>query len=312
MNRDSDIKVSVCINTYNQERYIDKTLSSVLDQKANFKYEVIVHDDASTDETQSIVSRYADKYPGVVRCILQSENQFKVNAHKPFRICWDSAKGDYVALCEGDDYWVDEYKLQKQYDLIRETGANICFTNAYKENPDGTRMPFFSKKYKNSDIVALGDIIRRGGGAMPTASIMVSRAIIQNLPDWFDHAPVGDFFIQVLGSIRCGAAYLRDSTVVYRVFSGGAWSDSRSNYSEEYIRNLAHRYVSTFSRMTLREIDPLDLNFAISQELFHLAVISYKNGYKKLASELVKQSWMYYKAISFKQFLMYLLSPVLK
>ena len=115
---DKNIMVSVICTTYNHEKYIERALKSFVTQNTNFCFEVLVHDDASTDSTAKIIEKYAKKYPKIIKPILQVENQYskKVNINTNFII--PRIKGKYVALCEGDDYWIDEYKLQKLFEVM--------------------------------------------------------------------------------------------------------------------------------------------------------------------------------------------------
>lgn len=120
---EKDIKVSVLILTYNHKDYIQKSIESVLSQKTNFDYEVIIHDDCSTDGTQEIVKKYEDR----CKIIIQPKNVWsqKIDIFTTFFV--PNAKGKYLAVVEGDDYWIDEYKLQKQYDVLENNpSCSIC------------------------------------------------------------------------------------------------------------------------------------------------------------------------------------------
>src|SRR5699024_5978215 len=100
---------------YNHERYIAETIESFLMQKTNFRYEILIHDDASTDNTAEIIKKYEKQFPEIIKPVYQKVNQYSqgVNVHELIR---QRAIGKYFALCEGDDYWTDSYKLQKQID----------------------------------------------------------------------------------------------------------------------------------------------------------------------------------------------------
>lgn len=119
--------VSILCITYNHRKYIRQCLDSMLSQKTSFRYEVIVHDDASTDGTAEIVKEYAEKYPGIVKAICQTENQYS-QGKKPADLAIQYAEGEYVAICEADDYWCDENKLQIQYSYMStHPECSICF-----------------------------------------------------------------------------------------------------------------------------------------------------------------------------------------
>lgn len=115
-----EIMVSVCCMTYNHEPYIRDCLEGFVKQKTNFKYEVLIHDDASTDKTADIIREYEKKYPDIIKPIYQTVNQYskKIDINKEYQ--YTRVNGKYVAWCEGDDYWIDPLKLQKQYDFMEE------------------------------------------------------------------------------------------------------------------------------------------------------------------------------------------------
>ena len=113
------VLVSICCTTYNHENYISQCLDGFLSQKTNFKFEILVHDDASTDRTPDIVREYEKSHPKLFRNIYQKENQFLIQ-NTLTNILYPMAKGKYIALCEGDDYWTDPYKLQKQVDFLEK------------------------------------------------------------------------------------------------------------------------------------------------------------------------------------------------
>ncbi len=113
-----DIKVTVRCITYNQKDYIRQCLDGFVMQRTNFRFEAIVHDDASTDGTDEIVREYAEKYPDIIKPIFETENQYSKHDGSLGRIMNANTRGKYVAICEGDDYWTDPLKLQKQADFL--------------------------------------------------------------------------------------------------------------------------------------------------------------------------------------------------
>jgi glycosyltransferase involved in cell wall biosynthesis len=114
----NDPLVSICCITYNHEKYIQQCLEGFLIQKTTFLFEILIHDDASTDRTADIIREYETKYPDIIKPIYQTENQYSKGVIVSAVYNWPRAKGKYIALCEGDDYWIDSYKLQKQVDFM--------------------------------------------------------------------------------------------------------------------------------------------------------------------------------------------------
>lgn len=107
--------VSVCMITYNQEKYIAKAMESVIMQKTNFDYELVIGEDCSEDRTREICRNYKNKYPGKIKLFLQERN---LGSNQNFIFTFQACDGEYIAMLEGDDYWTDPYKLQKQIDFL--------------------------------------------------------------------------------------------------------------------------------------------------------------------------------------------------
>lgn len=116
----NEVVVSAYCLAYNHEKYIKSALEGFVSQKTDFKYEVFVHDDASTDKTADIINQYAKRYPNIIKPILQKENQYSKGVDISQEIIFPRMKGKYVAICEGDDYWCDNNKLQKQVDFLEK------------------------------------------------------------------------------------------------------------------------------------------------------------------------------------------------
>lgn len=132
--KNNEVMVSVCMITYNHENFIHEAIEGVLMQKTNFSIELIIGEDCSTDNTRKIVLEYAEKYPDIIRPLLPDSNLGMI---KKFFKSMEATKGKYIALCEGDDFWTDQYKLQKQVDFLEEnesivavtTNATVCDNN---------------------------------------------------------------------------------------------------------------------------------------------------------------------------------------
>lgn len=124
------VYISIICITYNHGDYLTEAIESFLAQKSEYKFEIIIHDDASTDSTASIVRNYADKYPTIIRPIYNEVNQYSQNVNLPIANCNKIAKGSYIAFCEGDDYWIDAYKLQQQITFLeRNSDFGLVLTD---------------------------------------------------------------------------------------------------------------------------------------------------------------------------------------
>ena len=116
--QDGQVMVTIRCITYNHEPYIRQCLEGFVMQKTNFRFEAIVHDDASTDGTAAIICEYAQKYPEIIKPIIETENQYSKHDGTIGRIMDAHTHGKYIAICEGDDYWIDPLKLQRQFDFL--------------------------------------------------------------------------------------------------------------------------------------------------------------------------------------------------
>ncbi|HQI41285.1 MAG: hypothetical protein B6D44_02110 [Ignavibacteriales bacterium UTCHB2] len=229
--------VSVTCISYNHERYIADALDGIFAQKTNFPFEVIVHDDASTDKTQYIIKKYAEKYPRVLVPILQKENYWLgkgINATTT--IVWPSAKGKYIAWIEGDDYWIDPLKLQKQVDFLEANEEySLCFHNAnviYDDN-NGSRI-FYNletREYTGKEILKEWKI--------PTASVVFRRSMYNPVyhPDFI----YGDIVLLISLATKGKLWGMNEVMSVYRRHKEGLTKTSKSNlfeYKKLYIKHI--------------------------------------------------------------------------
>ena len=211
--------VSVWIITYNQERYIREALDSALAQKTDFYYEIVIGEDCSTDSTRQILLEYKSKYPKIITLLLHDKNIGMIaNQNKTFYAC----QAPYIALLEGDDYWNDPYKLQKQYDAMCEyPQCQLSFHPVYT-----TAHKTLNNYGRTIKILPVEEGIKVGGYYMSTPSIMIKKSVISEMPSFLDEAPAGDYYLQIFGSIAGGALYLPEVMATYRIEAHGSWSQS--------------------------------------------------------------------------------------
>ena len=239
----SEPVVSICCITYNHEKYIEETIDSFLMQETNFPFEIVLGEDCSTDNTRKIVEKYKENYPNIIKLIVSENNVgMQANGQRTMEAC----RGKYVALCEGDDYWTDAKKLQVQIDEMKKyPDVSISFHPAY-EFIDGKIGKILSNHANKTKIFTTAEVILGDGDFCPTASLIVKNEVLRNLPKWYyTEAPVGDYFIQIFGSIKGGMLYIPLMMSCYRIHGMG-WTlnqssvDIREKWLTRMIKTLNH------------------------------------------------------------------------
>ena len=212
--------LSIICNTYNHEDFISQAIDSFLMQKTDFPIEIIIHDDCSTDYTQKIIQDYADKNPGLIKTIFQKENQHSQGI-KPRKFTLPHCQGKYIALCEGDDYWTDSNKLQKQVDFLeKNTDYSICFHNA-KVLKNGILVDNFLKTIVTETTTIL-DLAK--DNYIYTASAVLRNYFSQGLPEYFNSSPAGDYLLWMVAAEKGKIKYFDEVMSVYRIHVGGIWA----------------------------------------------------------------------------------------
>ena len=284
-----EIVVSICCITYNHGKFINQALDSFLMQKTNFKYEVIIYDDASTDNTAEIIRQYEEKYPEIIKPIYAKENQYS-KGKQTFEFTFEKAKGKYIALCEGDDYWTDENKLQIQVDYMEKNEkCTFCFHDAMvlnMKNNEKENWPFYNKKhYKQDGNYNAGelDIL----GAIPTASYMFRAEHVEKIPEWFGKCIVGDRPIQLIMTSFGYAHYIDKTMSIYRVGIGSSAMDEINKQNEEI--ETAVKYwqkiewmIDEFNCFSEYKYEK-ELN--LSKNEIQLNILIVKKEYKKIIKE---------------------------
>jgi glycosyltransferase involved in cell wall biosynthesis len=240
MKTDMIPQVSIRCTTYNHAPYIRDAIEGFLMQKTNFPFEIIIHDDASTDGTAEIVKEYTDKYPDLIIPILQKENQYSKGRCRMFAFINKEISGKFVALCEGDDYWTDPLKLQKQFDFMEKyKDCSMCFHRSKikihdkkKNNKEFKHLGEFTKEFKHK-FFSEDKLFYEGGSNVPTASIFTKRKYLEELPDWYYKCPVGDMPLKLFLSQKGRIGFLNEVMAVRRIGTPGSWNQRVGNNVKE-------------------------------------------------------------------------------
>lgn len=220
-----EIGVSVICNAYNHGGYIDETIRSILKQKTEFSIELLIHDDASTDNTADIICGYECRFPDIVKPIYQTENKYSQNIDIMQKYQYPRVRGKYIAFCEGDDYWNDPFKLQKQYDAMeRNEGVDICAHAAHVINNNEEHGINDIEPGTKDAIFSLAEVIEGGGSFVATNSLFLRADMLRSHPELIKRCGL-DYAIQIYGSVRGGMLYLADKMSTYRYMVKGSWSD---------------------------------------------------------------------------------------
>lgn len=247
------MKLSVCMITYNHEKYIAQAIEGCLMQKTDFPVEIVIGEDCSTDKTRSICLEYKNKYPDKIKLLLPEKNLGMMgNLVETLNAC----DGEFVAWCEGDDYWTDPKKLQKQVDFLDANKEYaICSHGVQIVHQNADKQPqIWSRKWIKNKEATIEDIIVYGGGA--TCSLIWRNKIFGELPDWFSEQKGGDWSLQILCASKGKMKYIPDVMGVYRIHNNGS---HQARFEEAKKNNI--NFVGYLYDNMKKMIDAIDTHF---------------------------------------------------
>ncbi|GAB3323475.1 glycosyltransferase [Larkinella ripae] len=266
-------KVSVCVPTYNHERFITQTLEGAVMQKTAFPFEIVIGDDGSTDGAPAIIRDYAERYPTLIRAHLHPHN---LGPQEPREFAGRNnvlgllkdCRGDYVALCEGDDYWTDPLKLQKQVDFLdANPDYSICHHNLRVIYEDGSPEHLFNSPDQKTGST-LEDVLE-DRWFIGTASTLYRNIFKdQEFADWHHRAASGDWALVIQLAAQGKIHYLNEIMGIYRKHRGGL-SNVHSDVNRFFLNNrramfeavnawTQYRYDATLQRTIARYKEQLN------------------------------------------------------
>ncbi|MBO5505501.1 MAG: glycosyltransferase [Clostridia bacterium] len=243
-----DVEVTVYCLVYNHEKFLRDCLEGFVNHKTNFRFKVIVHDDASTDNSAEIIREYAEKYPEIIEPIYQTENQYSKGVGIVRNFIYPRMEGKYVAICEGDDFWNDENKLQKQYDALENNpDINFCLCRVCETNEEGE---LNGNEYpRNKELVEAGvipsevmvDILVEEGYQFQTSGyffrINPYREYIESQEKYKIKSSIGDVQL-ILYYIYKGDFYFIDEVLSCYRRTGTNWSSEIVKNSEKRLKMM--------------------------------------------------------------------------
>lgn len=243
--------VSICTVTFNHENLIAQAIESFLSQKTKFDFEIIIGDDYSTDQTHEIVKRYVDQYPDRIKLFRHDRN---IGMMRNFEFIYFQCKGKYIAMCDGDDYWTDEFKLQKQVDFLE---ANPDFSISYHRVvelfPNGEMKLEKINKSDSDATFTIDDLAK--GNFIHTPSVLFRNNLFIAFPNWYENSPVGDYVLHMLNARYGKIKYFATPMAVYRKHTNSMWSSQskKVNY-RKWIQVLDFLLKENFEKGVIEEL----------------------------------------------------------
>lgn len=234
--------VSIRCTAFNHEKFIAQCLEGFLIQETDFPFEVCVHDDASSDNTAKIIQEYAEKYPKIIKPLIETENQYSKNDGSFTRIVNSMLNSKYIAVCEGDDFWTDPQKLQRQISYLEShPDCSAVIHRCMKLNDRTGNIEGLFPKFETARDIPTEEIILGGGGFFGTNTI-VYHTEIKNFyaEEYWDVSPVGDFPLILSCAYAGRVHYMPEAMSVYRIFSQGSWSSSTLIGKQAFAKRSAH------------------------------------------------------------------------
>ncbi|KAA0958685.1 glycosyltransferase family 2 protein [Planococcus kocurii] len=232
--------VSIVCTSYNHGDYLADAIDSFLMQETTFDVEILIYDDASTDHSPHVIKQYENKYPSLINPIYQTHNQYSKGVRVEL-FNHNRAKGKYIAVCEGDDYWTDPYKLQKQVDYMEaHPSCSMTVHAADRVLSDKKKVLSTVRPAHGNAVFSMERVIEGDGDLIATNSMVYSKEKIAVLAPFYLNAVVGDYPLVILAALHGTVDYLDDNMSAYRVGVKGSWTERELATSTKRINHYHH------------------------------------------------------------------------
>ncbi len=225
--------VSVAMITYNHEKYIEEAINSVLMQQCDFEVELVITNDKSTDTTDAIIRRILNNHKNAswIKYISREDNLGMMGNYIQ---TFTETSGKYIAICEGDDFWTDPLKLQRQVDFFKENPETSFVFHAASFLLNSGEIGRFNGNVNltKTGIISTATFLENESNTYVSASSMLRSDVVSNMPEWFKNAFVGDYPIMFLALEKGKIGYLKENMATYRIASEGSWSNSNLSYNK--------------------------------------------------------------------------------
>ncbi len=233
----NDTLVSICCAAYNQESYIGQCIDSFVKQITTFRFEILIHDDASTDNTAAIIKKYEQQYPDLIKPIYQIENQYSKGIKITPEIQFPRSKGKYLAHCEGDDYWTDPFKLQKQVDFMESNpDYGLVYSKVIYYYQEKNK---FSRKSWGGPAIEFNELIE--GNKIPTLTTLFRSELfgqyLKEIRPEIHNWKMGDYPIWLFMSLKSKIFFMDEVSGVYRVLNESVSHSSDFNKLEQFCKS---------------------------------------------------------------------------
>jgi glycosyltransferase involved in cell wall biosynthesis len=277
-------KIAVVCLTYNHEQVLGRCLDSILAQDAIDDVDIILHDDASIDGTAEIVKEYSKRYPKTITPILQADNQYSQGVNILIHYILPNITSEYVAFCEGDDFWTDRRKLSLQLSKLEEMQeVDACFhSHEIFDNCSQTFSDSSQKGYGGLDrLIGAYEFVRKGSGSIATNSLFIRASTFRKNVRRFQKAPTNDYYLKLSGFFENRRAYfISRSMSAYRVNVKGSWSQRAVSFDRKQLTNQILRHYSIHINLVGHMSKVLIALSSARLTIFNLGVVL-KNQSKK-------------------------------